>query len=160
MTELLTDPPAAGPSEQEANKSFIRDFVEQAMNQGHIELADRCFAPDCRVHVPGRPDLPPGPEAFKAVMAMWRGAFADWRMDIDDLVAEGDTVVKRFTTTGTHTGPLLGAAPTGRTFRVEGVVTFRMRGGQVVESWVTDDVPSMLVQLGLLVPAVPAGAPR
>jgi predicted ester cyclase len=144
----------SGP-EQEMNKAFIRRFVAEAMNEGRLELADEAFTPDARLHVPGRPDLPAGPDAFKAVMGMWRHAFADWHMTIDHLVAEDDLVVKRFTTTGTHTGPLMGSAPTGRTFVVEGVVTFRMLDGQVAESWVTDDVPSMLVQLGLLVPAAP-----
>lgn len=146
MTAIQT--PVA-PDQRAANKAFIRRFVEEVMNGGRLDLAADAFAADAQVHVPGR-QLPPGPAAFQQVMEMWRQAFPDWHMTIDALIAEDDLVVKRFTTTGTHTGPLMGAAPTGRRFVVEGAVTFRMRDGKVVESWVTDDVPSMLVQLGLL----------
>lgn len=133
-------------------KAFIRYFVEHALNRKELELADRYFSPAYVVHIPGRPDSPPGPASFKQVMAMWHRAFPDWHMSVDDLIAEGDKVVNRFTTVGTHTGPLLGWGPTGRTFTVHGVVVHRIVDGLVAETWVSDDMPTMLAQLGLLVP--------
>jgi steroid delta-isomerase-like uncharacterized protein len=142
-------------TEQEGNKRFIRWFVDAALNQGDLALADRHFAPDYQVHIPFR-ELPPGPAAFKGVMQTWRAAFADWHMTIQDLVAEGDRVVNRFVTTGTHTGPLFGHAATGRTFTIHGVTIHRIAAGLVRETWVSDDVPSMLQQLGLLAPVAPA----
>jgi steroid delta-isomerase-like uncharacterized protein len=148
----------AGDDVAERNKQFIREFVEQALNQGNLDLADKHFAEDYQVHIPGRDDLPPGPQAFKQVMGTWHTAFPDWHMVIEDLVAEGDKVVNRFKTTGTHTGPLFGHPPTGRPFTIHGVTIHRIVDGTVVETWVSDDVPGMLAQLGLLVPAGPSPA--
>jgi predicted ester cyclase len=140
------------------NKAFIRYFVDHALNAKELHLADVYFSSAYMVHIPGRPDSPPGPSAFKNVMAMWHRAFPDWCMTIDDLLAEGDKVVNRFTTVGTHTGPLLSWGPTGRRFEVHGVVVHRFQDGLVAETWVSDDLPGMLAQLGLLVPAGPSSA--
>lgn len=134
----------------EENKSLIRHIVEEALNNGHLEIADEYFGSDYVVHIPSREDLPEGPNAFKRAIGLWRSAFADWHMTIEDLVAEGDLVANRFTTTGTHTGPLLGFAPTGRRMVVRGQELHRLVNGKVVESWICDDIPGILAQLGLL----------
>src|SRR5687767_903069 len=134
----------------EENKALIRHLVEEALNKGRLALADEYFDPDYVVHIPSRQDLPRGPAAFKQVIGMWRAAFADWHMTIEDLVAEGDLVANRFTTTGTHTAPLFGFPATGRTMIVRGQELHRLANGKLVETWVCDDVPSILGQLGLL----------
>ena len=134
----------------EENKALIRRIVEEALNQGRIAIADQYFDPGYVVHIPSRPDLPRGPDFFKQTIGMWRSAFSDWHMTIEDLVGEGDLVANRFTTTGTHTGPMFGFQPTGRTMIVRGQELHRLANGKVVESWICDDVPSILSQLGLL----------
>jgi predicted ester cyclase len=137
----------------EENKALIRRIVEEALNQGRVAIADEYFDPGYTVHIPSRPDLPRGPDVFKQTIGMWRSAFSDWHMTIEDLVGEGDLVANRFTTTGTHTGPLFGFPPTGRTMVVRGQELHRLANGKVVESWICDDVPSILSQLGLLMRA-------
>jgi predicted ester cyclase len=77
-------------------------------------------------------------------------------MTIEDLVAEGDFVANRFTTRGTHTAPLMGIPPTGKPMVVHGQELHRLVAGKVAETWVCDDVPSILVQLGVL-PKPPMG---
>jgi len=132
------------------NKALIRRIVEEALNNGRLDIADEYFDPDYAVHIPSRRDMPRGPTAFKQAIGIWRAAFNDWHMTIEDLVAEGDLVANRFTTTGTHTGPLFGFPSTGRTMVVHGQELHRLANGKVVESWICDDVPGILVQLGLL----------
>jgi predicted ester cyclase len=137
----------------EQNKALIRRIVDEALNQGHIAIADEYFDPGYIVHIPTRPDLPRGPGVFKQTIGMWRAAFSDWHMTIEDLVGEGDLVANRFTTTGTHTGPLFGFPPTGRKMIVRGQELHRLANGKVVESWICDDIPSILGQLGLMMRA-------
>lgn len=132
------------------NKALIRRIVEEALNNGRFEIADDYFAPDYAVHIPSRHDMPRGPAAFKQAIGIWRAAFSDWHMTIEDLVGEGDLVANRFTTTGTHTGPLFGFPATGRPMVVRGQELHRLANGKVVESWICDDVPGILAQLGLL----------
>ncbi len=134
----------------EDNKALIRLIVDEALNKGNLAIAEEYFDPDYVVHIPSRPDLPHGPGVFKQVVEMWRAAFSDWHMTIEELVAEGELVANRFTTTGTHTGALMGAPPTGRTIVVHGQELHRIAKGKVVESWICDDPPSIFVQLGLL----------
>jgi len=68
-------------------------------------------------------------------------AFPDCRFTIDDMIAEGDQVVTKKTFTGTHTAELNGMPPTGK---------MRVRGGKIVEHWLTMDQLSFMQQLGVL----------
>lgn len=141
----------------EANKELVRLIIEEGFNKGNLDVADGRFTDDYIAHVPGVPGSHDGPDTFKRVIGMWRSAFSDIHMTIEDLVAEGDLVANRFTTKGTHSGPLFGLAPTGRTFVVHGQELHRIVDARVAETWVGDDVPTILVQLGLM--ELPMGKP-
>jgi predicted ester cyclase len=140
-----------------ANKDLVRFIIEEGFNKGNLAVADGRFTDDYIAHVPGVPGSHDGPVAFKRVIGMWRSAFSDIHMTIEDLVAEGDLVANRFTTRGTHSGPLFGLPPTGKPFVVHGQEMHRVEGGKVAETWVGDDVPSILVQLGFV--ELPMGGP-
>ena len=141
------------------NRALIRHIIEEGFNNGHLEVADGRFRDDYVAHVPGVPALPSGPDGFKRVIGMWRTAFGDLHMTIEDMVCEGDLVANRFTTRGTHTGPLFGFAPTGNTIEIHGQELHRVDDGLVAESWICDDVPGLLVQLGLMERPSPTGGP-
>jgi predicted ester cyclase len=81
-----------------------------------------------------------------------RRAFPDAHATIEDLSAEGDTVVARLTYTGTHQGALFGLAPTGTSVTTTGMHLFRFAHGQLVEAWANRDDLGVLQQLG----AIPA----
>ena len=107
---------------------------------------DELLAPDYVFH-DAPPGTPAGPEAIRQVVTMFRTAFPDLHIDIEAMVAEGDTVVVRATTRGTHQGPLLGVAPTGRRVAMAGLTMVTVRNGRVVESWVKNDVAGLMRQL-------------
>jgi steroid delta-isomerase-like uncharacterized protein len=136
----------------EENKTLLRYLIEEALNKGNFAAAEGQFTEDYQVHVPGRSDLPRGEAAFKQMIGLWRGAFPDWHMTIEQLIAEGDLVTNRFTTRGTHRAPLMGIPPTGKPMVVYGMEIHRFQGGKVAETWICDDVPSILVQLGVITP--------
>lgn len=136
----------------EENKTLIRYLIEEALNKGNLSVAEGHFTPDYQVRIPGKPEGPRGPEVFRQVIGMWRAAFSDWHMTIENLIAEGDYVANRFTTRGTHTGPLMGIPATGKTMVVHGQELHRLRDGKVAETWVCDDVPSIMQQLGIVSP--------
>lgn len=144
-------------SVQDENKALIRLIIEEGFNGGNLDIADGRFTDDYVAHVPGVPALPSGPDGFKRVIGMWRTAFPDLHMDIQSMVAEGEMVSTRFVTTGTNGGPLFGMPPTGKPMRVEGQEAHRVVNGKVAESWVCDDVPGILIQLGVI--QMPAGQP-
>ena len=82
--------------------------------------------------------------------AMFRQALPDWHSDVEELVAEGDLVVERFTASGTHTGELMGVPPTGKVISLRGMQMFRIDGDKIVERWGRLDEAGLLRQLGLI----------
>jgi predicted ester cyclase len=129
------------------NREIVREIIQKGLNEGQLDIADQYMTDDYKVNAPGL-DLPRGPDAFKKAIGLWRGAFSDFTMTIEELVAERDLVVNRFTTRGTHDGMLMGIRPTGKPIVVRGMECHRLADGKVVESWIGDDVPTILNQLG------------
>lgn len=88
------------------NIELVRYITEKGLNEGDVSFVDEVFAPDYQVHTRGL-DLPRGPEAFRAAVGFWRRSFPDFHTTIESMIGEGDLVASRFSTTGTHTGPLV-----------------------------------------------------
>jgi predicted ester cyclase len=97
-----------------------------------------------------------GPEGLKAASRAFRTAVPDLRCAVDHLLVGGDQVVARLTFRGTHEGPFLGHAPTGRAIEFSAIDILRVENGRVVEArHVEDNYNSTLVrQLGAVSPAV------
>jgi predicted ester cyclase len=146
----LPDCEGDDPLTPEQNKELLRFLIDEGLNTGNFSILDEHVDPGYIAHVPGRPDIPGGPESIKQVIGMWRAAFEDWHLKIEQLVADGDFVANRFTTTGTHTGPLMGIPPTGKQMVVRSQELHRFSNGKLVETWVVDDAPGIFVQLGIM----------
>jgi ketosteroid isomerase-like protein len=131
----------------EGNKAIMRRMIEEIWNQGRLEVADELFAPDATS--PGLP-LPPGPEGVKLVAGMFLRAFPDLHMEIEDIIAEGDRVVGRFTETATHQGEFMGVPATGKPVKFTEMGILRIRDGQIVESWYNLDQFGLMQQLGAI----------
>lgn len=82
-------------------------------------------------------------------MTVYRTGLPDLQLSIDDIMAEGNKVIVRWTARGIHKGVLLGVAPTGKQTTVEGISVFRLANGKVTEAWATWDTLGMLRQLGV-----------
>ena len=85
------------------------------------------------------PGLPPGLEGGKRAHRMTATSHLDLHDQVDELVAEGKTVVDRFTITGTQQGGFMDFPATGRPIRFAGVSLFRVRAGKIVEHWDLQD---------------------
>ena len=83
---------------------------------------------------------------------MYRAAFPDVRIAVDDVIAADDKVVLRWHSEGTHRGELAGLAPTGAHASVTGISIDRWQGGKVVESWTEWDNLGLARQLGAAPP--------
>jgi steroid delta-isomerase-like uncharacterized protein len=140
----------------EQNKAIVRRAFNELFTEGDLDVADEVFAPDYVGHDPALTYDMHGPEQFKQFVLMYRIAFPDLELTVEDQVAEGDEVVTRFTARGTHRGELMGIPPTGRKVVVTGISIDRMVNGKTVESWTNYDVLSMMQQLGIIpMPSAP-----
>jgi predicted ester cyclase len=135
----------------EENKAKQRRLVEEVVNKGNLAMLPEFIAPNYVFHELGMEFR--GPEGLKQYFAMLRNAFPDLHYAIDNMVAEGDTLVVFFTLTGTLKGELMGAAPTGKRMTLPAVLLVRWEGGKEVEAWAYSDSLSMYRQLGIPIPS-------
>ncbi len=131
----------------DTNKAIIRDFFAQVWNAGDEAAIERFIAEDAAGN---DPDFGIGREGFTRQWRRWREAFPDLHFQVEELVAEGDTVVSRWTLTGTHTGPFLGIAPTGRSIRVGGMSLDHLQDGLLISGFDGWDNLGLRQQLGAI----------
>jgi steroid delta-isomerase-like uncharacterized protein len=132
----------------EQNKAIVRRVFEELWNQGNLSVADQLFTPNYTDHDSSSPDFGHGPESERKRVTLYRNAFPDMRLTIEDLIAEGDTVVARWSCHGTHKGDLNGIAPTGKQFTISGVTVARLLSGKLAEGYVNWDALGLMQQLG------------
>lgn len=130
------------------NEAAVRRTFEQVWNEGNLSAADELVHPDSVQHDPSMPEEGRGPEGLKHVVSMYRQAFPDLRLVIDDLFSADDKVVSHWHSEGTHRGELRGLAPTGRRVSVTGMSINRFADGKVAEAWTQWDNLGLLQQLG------------
>jgi len=138
----------------EENKAVVRRFIEEVWNNGNLAAIDELVAEDHVDHDPAQAGSPGGREGVRAFVQMYRAAYPDTRIELGEMIAEGDLVAAPWTATGTHQGDLMGIAPTGKSIAVTGIGIDRVSGGKIAESWANYDALGMLAQLG----AMPAPA--
>ncbi len=137
----------------EENKAIFRRIVEEGFNKGNLAIVDELVATDHVNHT----DNVRGPEEYKQFITVYRTAFPDLHMTVEDQIAEGDKVVNRWTSRGTHKGDLMGIPPTGKQTTVTGMYVARIIGGKIVEEWGNFDALGMMQQLGVVPPPGQAG---
>lgn len=131
----------------EQNKALMRRFYDEVVNGGNLDTIDELASPDFVDHE-AFPGLAAGREGVKQFFSMLRTAFPDLRMNVDDLIAEGDKAVARATMIGTHQGEFAGVAATGKTVSVATIDIVRIAEGKLAEHWGVTDTASMMEQLG------------
>lgn len=89
-----------------------------------------------------------GHEGIEAVIRDTLSAFPDWHEDIVDMVIDGDRIVTRYISTGTHKGAFLDLEPTGRQIKIDEISIFRVERDKVAEQWCLVDDLTLLRQLG------------
>jgi predicted ester cyclase len=108
---------------------------------------------------PDRPGVQRTREDLRQVVAGLLGQiFPDAHYATEEVIAEGDRVMWRWTFQATHQGPLMGIPPTGKQITFQGVNILRLANGQIVEDRVFRDTMGMMRQLGVLPPPGPPPA--
>jgi steroid delta-isomerase-like uncharacterized protein len=134
----------------EQNKNNVRRLFEEVWNKGQVSVADELLTATYAHHDSSTPDLGRGPESEKKRVTLYRNAFPDLRLTIENILAEGETVVARWSCRGTHKGDLNGIAPTGKQFNITGVSIARFTNGKMFEGYVNWDALGLMQQLGIV----------
>jgi steroid delta-isomerase-like uncharacterized protein len=130
-----------------ANKALLSRFYKEVYVDWNMTLVDEVLSPRFTSH-DWPDDSGTGPQVFRDYYAAIRSAVPDARYEVDDLIAEGDRVVVRWTLRGTHRGAFGGIAPTGRPIALKGIAIYRVQDGKLMERWVVSDLHGMLEEIG------------
>jgi hypothetical protein len=136
------------------NAAVVRRVVDAMWNQGDLDVADVLFTATYVNHAGLIPDLVHGPEAMKVSVALYRIAFPDLQITIEQLTAKRNAVVLRWTARST---PLINSASGGTRGTLIGMIVCRFADGRIAESWMHWDQPGALEQLGGIHRTGPAG---
>jgi steroid delta-isomerase-like uncharacterized protein len=136
----------------EQNKQLASRFFDDVCNRRQLDLCDQLFAADHRYHDPASPWVGARPAGMKDLIGAYHRAFGDARWTVHAMLDAGDSVVTRWTGSGTHSGDLMGLSPTGNKVAVDGIWIHRVSGGRIAESWNAWDMLGLLQQIGAVPP--------
>lgn len=117
------------------NKQLVEAFIQELFTNGDLDAVDRYLDPGFINHDPPFPGAPDGREGMRQAAATFHEALPDWHSNVEQLIAEADIVVERFTASGTHRGDLMGVPPTGKVVALKGMQMFRIENNKIIERW-------------------------
>jgi steroid delta-isomerase-like uncharacterized protein len=129
------------------NKNLYLRLADEILTKKNLAVVDELIATDFTEHAGGQPKRV-GVEGFKAARMRRNAAFPDWKVTVDDIIAEGDKVVARATGQGTHLGEYMGIPPTGKLVKVSWIAIYRVADGKLAEHWQHIDELGLRQQLG------------
>lgn len=130
-------------------KQLTRQAFDQVWNEGNLDILDDLMQDDDVFHVASWGEVR-GPDGFRDFVSAFRSAFPDFRITIEDQIAEGDQVATRWTWRGTHRGEFRGVEPTNERVTVTGITMGRVSDEKRGESWIEADVFGLYRQLGAI----------
>ena len=134
----------------EANKAVALRLANEVFSQGNLRTFDEIFADGYVNHTMPVPGVPGTKDGFKQVVLATRAAFPDVRVDVKDVVAEGDFAVFRDVVHATSRGEFMGVPPNGKRIEWTEIHFLKIVGGRIVEHWANFDQVGILRQLGVL----------
>ena len=133
----------------EENKAIVRHAREE-VNKGNLNAFFELVTPDCEILSWDGSVFEK--QAFKQYMDEFIRAFLDYHLVIEDLIAEEDKVVARFTESGTMIGNYGGMEPTGKKFTYPAIEIYRLVNGKITGIWMARDILTAMTQTGLIPP--------
>ena len=137
-------------SAKELKEDFKR-ILNEAWLKGNLDALDEIYSPDFVYHNAPFPDYV-GVEASKQDIAGSLSAFSNLQWTAHEMIAEGDTLVTRYTIQMTHTGksPKIPIPPTGKQVTYVGCLVSHFAEGRIAEEWNYGDYLGLLQQLGII----------
>ena len=136
----------------EENKQLIHRWFEEVWNNGSAEAIEEMFDENGIAHGLSEDPANPitGPREFKPFHTLFREAFPNMMIVVEDVVAEGDRVAARCSVRAKHEGEFMGRAATQAPVEFTGITIVRIYNGKIVEAWNNFDFMKLHKQVGLI----------
>ena len=136
----------------EENKQLLRRWFEEVWNKGRADAIEEMFDEYGIAH--GLSDDPSnpirGPRDFRPFHTLFREAFPNMEIVVEDLIAEGDKAVARCSVRAKHEGDFLGRTASQSPVEFTGIAIVRIENGKIVEAWNNFDFMTLHKQVGLI----------
>ncbi len=132
------------------NKIIVRNFWQEIWNKANFDAADDLVAPNFLLYLPANPEPLQGSEGLKQWANTVYTAFPDMHYQIEDEIAEGNTVVTRWKFSGTHKGAFQVIPPSGKQVTMMGISIFRIADSKITEDRAAEDTLGLLQQIGAI----------
>jgi len=129
----------------DANRDVVRKY-HAVWSNGKIDVLDTIISPDFVCHFIGGLEWK-GIDGAKNSISNHKKSFPNWSEEIVDIIAEGDKVVTRYKSTGTHQGNFNGLDSTGNNVTIYETSIYRVANGKIIEQWGFPDEVSLQSQL-------------
>ena len=125
------------------NVALARRWFEEVWNQRRAGTIDEWLATESVCHADDGPIR--GPQEFRARLhEPLLGAFPDIHVEVEGVLSQGDQVVVRWRSTGTHHGGGLGIPPTNQPVTLRGITWLRIQDGKLMEGWQHSNIPEVI----------------
>jgi steroid delta-isomerase-like uncharacterized protein len=141
----------AGSSDPEANMAIYRREAEELWNAKDLDVVDQIFSSDFVNHDPAWPGVVDR-ETFRGWATAWLSKAPDMEIVIDDILAQEDKVIGRWTVRWTDVAGMEGVEPTGKQIKVTGMDICRIADGKIVERWWAKDILGAMQQMEVVPP--------
>lgn len=131
-------------------RQLVRRYIEEVWNRGDLAALEALTLPGFMYHLGGQPAR--DRDALAQFIRGTHVAFPAWRVEILDLIVEGNRAAVRWAGQVTHGGPFRGIPPTGRRIAVSGINVYEVSEGRIAAEWEQTDSLGMLQQMGVLPP--------
>jgi len=135
------------------NINLVKKLFDEYYTKGNIALADQVFTVDVKLIDSSIPNFKGGLSSLKQRETMYKTAFPNKTVKIDDVFAVDDKVVVRWTAQGTHKGELQDIAPTGKNFKIWGITIYTFSNDKISTIHNVWDRLGLLEQIGVIEPA-------
>jgi predicted ester cyclase len=140
--------PVPAPDPLQANKALVRRYIEEILSANRMEKLDELLGPDFTDSTPGALGSETGPNIIRAAQGRIHALFPTVQYQVDDLVAEGDKVVARYTVKAATKEE---EGIPSQKVEITGMTLFRIADGKIREVWIINDQMELYRQLGFTI---------
>ncbi|MFB0565966.1 MAG: ester cyclase [Candidatus Aminicenantaceae bacterium] len=134
------------------NRALAHRWNDEVWNKADTAAMDEILAENIIFNY-APPGIEQNLEGYKQTVASYHNVFSDMVLTIEDMIAEGDKVVVRWSGHSIHSSEYMGIPPTGKEVGITGISIIRIEGGKIVEEWTEMDSLGMMMQLGAFPPS-------
>ncbi|MEI7849254.1 MAG: ester cyclase [Chloroflexota bacterium] len=135
-------------AQTDENLAVVSRIWNDVWNRGDLEASHEIFSKDYLGHLPMTSIH--GPDEFNGLVGVYRVAFPDVHLSVEDAFAVGDRVTVRWVSRGTHMAEMMGIPASHNKIEVSGLSIFRMESGKVAEEWENFDALGMMQTIGAI----------